>query len=90
MGSVRISPKDTTQMLHVHSCSVYDALAKDIRNSGFYSVLCDGSTDTASLEEEIVYLRYLNQNNKPETAFLCVCDVEKLDAAHILNISTQV
>ena len=62
-----------------------ESLAKDIRDGQFFTVLCDGSTDCASLEEEIVYVRYLTVENKPKTSFLCVCDVDAPNAENIFK-----
>ncbi|XP_046574539.1 zinc finger protein 862-like [Haliotis rubra] len=51
---------------------------------GCFTILCDGSTDSSVTEEEIIYVRYIEQVEcKPVTKFLCVWGLEKADAAGI-------
>ena len=59
-------------------------LKTDVINTRFISVLSDGSTDAAILEEEIVYVRYL-QNNIPVTKFAGIKNPIKADAPGILK-----
>lgn len=79
------SDKSCAEFVQYISRVMNDDLAKNIRDGKFFAVLCDGSTDCASLEEEIVYVRYLTADNRPKTAFLCVCDVQHPDSEHIFN-----
>ena len=37
-------------------------LCKDLATANFFSVLCDGSTDSAVIEEEIIYVLYFDPN----------------------------
>ena len=37
-------------------------LCKDLATVNFFSVLCDGSTDSAVIEEEIIYVSYFDPN----------------------------
>ena len=37
-------------------------LCKDLATANFFSVLCDGSTDSAVIEEEIIYVSYFDPN----------------------------
>ena len=68
--------------------SIADVLKDDMRHtiqlSRFLSVLCDGSTDSSILEEEIVYLRFL-KNGLPVTQFAGIKNPEKPDASGIFN-----
>ena len=63
---------------------VYDIFRKakitNIRKSDYFSILSDGSTDTSTQEEEIVYVRYLEDNIIPKTALKAL---EKADASSI-------
>ena len=43
-------------------------LIKAISTSNYFSILTDGSTDSAVIEEEVLYLLFLNER-KPEIKF---------------------
>ena len=66
---------------------IYDIFRKakitNIRKSDYFSILSDGSTDTSTQEEEIVYVRYLEDNIIPKTAFAALKALEKADASSI-------
>ena len=66
---------------------IYDIFRKakitDIRKSDYFSILSDGSTDTSTQEEEIMYVRYLEDNIIPKTAFVALKALEKADASSI-------
>ena len=38
-------------------------LCKDLATANFFSVLCDGSTDSTIIEEEIIYVSYFDPNS---------------------------
>ncbi|XP_076371383.1 uncharacterized protein LOC143257079 [Tachypleus tridentatus] len=49
----------------------------------FFGIMTDSSTDTANIEQEIVYVRYLDSDCYPVTHFLCLQSVEKADSEHL-------
>ncbi|XP_013402713.1 zinc finger protein 862 [Lingula anatina] len=79
------SDKSCAEFIKYIAKDIRDNLATNIRKGFFFSILCDGCTDSASLEEEIVYVRYLTDENQPRTVFLCISSVEKPDAEHIFD-----
>ena len=48
-----------------------EALIKATSTSNYFSLLTDGSTDSAVIEEEVPYLLFLNKG-KPETKFFTI------------------
>ena len=60
-------------------------LGHNVSNTCFISILTDGSTDSGILEQEIVYVRYLNENNKPITQFAGLKNPMKADALGIIS-----
>ena len=49
------------------------------------SILTDGSMDSSILEQEIVFVCYLNENNNPVTQFAGLKNPMKADAVGILS-----
>ena len=56
-----------------------DSFKKDIKKARFYTALSDGSSDSANIEQEAVYILYL-LNGKPVVQFLSVESAENADA----------
>ncbi|CAC5379271.1 unnamed protein product [Mytilus coruscus] len=50
----------------------------------FYSILIDGATDSSVTENELIYLRFV-ENGKPVNHYFSIEDVEKADAQGILK-----
>ena len=76
------------------ACSCFvSSIAKDMKNNlghnvsntCFMLVLTDGSTDSSILEQEIVYVCYLNENNKPVTQFAGLKNPMKADTLRSLS-----
>ncbi|XP_041360631.1 zinc finger protein 862-like [Gigantopelta aegis] len=61
----------------------------DLEESEFFSVLCDGTTDVSTREQEIVYVRFL-RHGRPQTQFITLKCVEKADAEHIKEALVEV
>ena len=55
-----------------------------MKNAKFLSILSDSSTDSAIIEQEIVYMRYALKGTS-HTHFLGLAAVEKANAAHIFQ-----
>ena len=62
-------------------------LCKDLVTANFFSVLCDGSTDSAVIEEEIIYVSYFDPNppGKDEVA----AKIEFLDIQSLTSQSAN-
>lgn len=59
-------------------------LRNDIRTSRFLTVLSDGSSDSGVLDQEIVYVRFVN-DGLPQTKFVDIEHLYKADANSILS-----
>lgn len=61
-------------------------LVTEIKNSPFMSILSDGSTDTGVLEQEIVYVRYVDVKEMiPVTTFVNIVELKSADFEGVLN-----
>lgn len=47
-----------------------DALVKDLVDAKYYSLLTDGSTDSGVLEQELIYVLFLNRSGRAEVNFM--------------------
>ena len=54
-------------------------LVDQINESKYISVICNGCTDTAAIEEEIVYVRTCNKGDI-KTSFLAINNPDRADA----------
>ena len=66
-------------MWKIWACAVFtdyigkvtkESFAKDFANARYYSVLSDSSTDSAVIEQEVVYVLYLSKNGVPVVKYL--------------------
>lgn len=61
-------------------------LVTEIKNSPFMSILSDGSTDTGVLEQEIVYVSYVDVKEMiPVTSFVNIVELKSADSEGVLN-----
>ena len=51
---------------------IKESLVKDLNNARYYSLLTDGSTDAAVIEEELVYVLLVNHDGYPVVKFLSI------------------
>ena len=57
-----------------------ETFAKDFANARYYSILSDGSTDSAVIEQEIVYVLYLSSGGIPAVKYFSIESAENGDA----------
>ena len=62
-------------------------LTEELKHVRFFSVLSDGSTDSANIEEELVYFLYL-AGGVPKVTFLSIEDAKNVDANGLLECIT--
>lgn len=71
---------------------IFDDLQKEsvikLKEKSFFSVLIDGATDTSVTENELIYVRYL-ENGVPENHYISIEDVEHADASGILSVMNK-
>ena len=60
------------------------SLQKPMKDASCFSVMIDGATDSATLEMELVYLRFL-VDGRPRNTFLSIEDIKQADASGILD-----
>ena len=56
-----------------------ESFAEDFANTRYYSVLSDGSTDSAVIEQEVVYVLYLSKDGVPIVKYLSIESAENGD-----------
>ena len=59
-----------------------DKLEEEVRREKFIAIMCDGSTDSAVIEEEMVFIRYINCGHI-QSRFVSLEAVEKGTAVNI-------
>ena len=57
-----------------------ESFAKDFANARYCSVLRDGSTDSAVIEQEVVYVLYISKDGVPIVKYLSIASDENDDA----------
>ena len=61
-------------------------LAESVTSSEVLAFIADGSTDRGTIDEEAVYIRYINPcTSKPVTSFVALKALEKSDAEHVFE-----
>ena len=75
-------------MWKIWACAVFtdyigkvtkESFAKDFANARYYSVLSDSSTDSAVIEQEVVYVLYLSKDGVPIVKYLSIESAENGD-----------
>ena len=64
---------------------IHDDIKRVVAKNHFVSVLSDGSTDSAVVEQEIVYLRYIDFDFMPITRLIEIVPLESANAAGIYS-----
>ncbi|KAF3859041.1 hypothetical protein F7725_021440 [Dissostichus mawsoni] len=59
---------------------IYDPILAELKSARFFSVMIDGETDKATLEQEIVYVRYLDSAKRPKNVFFSIEHVKRANA----------
>lgn len=84
MGETYKNDKQAKLFLQFIADDCRNQLVNLLQGCRFFSVMCDGATDSGSIEEEIIYLRFLI-GGKPTTKFLSLDPIAKADAAGIFS-----
>ncbi|XP_062580302.1 zinc finger protein 862-like [Saccostrea cucullata] len=67
---------------------MYERSVQKMAGKKFFSILIDGATDSSVTENELVYVRFVN-NGVPENHYLSIEDIQNADAKGILNCIDQ-
>ena len=65
--------------------TIRDDIKSVVAKNHFVSVLSDGSTDSAVVEQEFVYLRYIDFDFTPITRLIEIVPLESANAAGIYS-----
>lgn len=77
------------EMLFILSEVCFKKLIELVKQSPWFSILLDESTDIAAHKSVIIYIRFYNRKTfRVETNFLKVFDIEQADANYIYNVTT--
>ena len=79
VGQTYLNSKAARQFTHYISETVREAIAQDVRSAPFLAIIIDGATDSARVEQELIYVHYCKQG-VIKTKFLAIESVEKADA----------
>ena len=86
LGDNYLSRKACARFVQSIEEDIKGDLRSSIKNSRFVSIHSDGSTDKGIIEEEIVYVRFV-QNGQPYTKLVSVESPNSVDAAGIMTAS---
>ena len=64
---------------------IHTPVKENLAKANYFSVLVDGATDTATVEQELVYVRYLNSKAQQQNFFLSIEAVKSSDANGVLD-----
>ena len=85
LGKNYLTDKACSRFVSSTANGMKNNLGHNVNNTCFTSILTDGSTDSGILEQETVYVRYLNENNKSVTQFAGLKNPMKADTLGILS-----
>ena len=78
------------ELLELSARQVLLKLCDDIRKSGMFSVIVDGTSDITCTEQESVSVRYVDVDLQPQEVFLGFYKLESTDAETIKNMICDV
>lgn len=88
VGSTYRTDKKCSEFVHAIAEVERNKLRTQIQTVPFISIMCDGSTDSARREQEIVYVRYCVEG-EVHVRLCAVKHLEKGDAVHIVEAVGQ-
>ena len=71
------------------SLDILDGLIEEIERAKFVAVICDRSSDSSIVEQELFFIRYVTSNGEVRVRFLGIQSVEKGNAAGIIGAMRQ-
>ena len=74
-----------TTIVYYIQQSEADKIREQLTSTSFLTILSDGSTDSAVMEQEMVFARFVTEGGQVEVKFLGVKDCEKANAAGIFQ-----
>ena len=68
------------EMIQIMSLSVLRDIAQNIRNSVFYSIMADATTDISNREQFVLVLRHVDENLVAHEEFIRLYKVDSIDS----------
>ena len=78
------------EMLKVMALQILRDVAANIRNSTFFSIMADETTDKTNREQVVICLRWVDDNLLPHEDFIGMHKVDKIDAETIKTVIPDV
>ena len=82
VGSTYRRDKSCREFVSIIAQVEAEKLKQSVRDARFISIMCDGSTDSAVVEEEMIFVRYIDRG-EIRSRFVAVEQVERDDAVSI-------
>ena len=61
-----------------------ESFVEDLLRANYYSILMDGSTDSSVIEQELIYVLFLN-NGTPQVKFFSIESIKSVDTEGLLS-----
>ena len=74
------------EMLQVIALRILREIAQDIRNSTFFSIMADETTDKSNREQVVIVIRHVDENLLVHEEFIGLSMVESLDATTLTGV----
>lgn len=74
------------EMLQVMALKILREIAENIKNSTFYSIMADETTDKSSREQVVIVIRLVDAKLVAHEEFIGLSMVESLDAATLTGV----
>ena len=78
------------EMLKVMALQILRDVAANIRNSTFFSIMADETTDKTNREQVVIFLRWMDDNLLPHEDSIGMHKVDKIDAETIKTVILDV
>ena len=89
IGDTYLNDKAAAVFMHHIAEVAREELVESVNSSQFISLICDGSTDSAVLEQEIIYVRYVDSHGHIMVKFLACKPMVRPNARNITTAIVQ-
>ncbi|KAJ8042608.1 hypothetical protein HOLleu_09403 [Holothuria leucospilota] len=83
LGSTYINDNGAATFIKAIGQHMNTEIQSEVENSEYFSVMSDGSTDVAHLEQELIYIRYLDGNATVRNKFVSIVELDDATAVGI-------
>ena len=89
LGNSYRTDRSATELSDYISGVMKGTLEKDLKDARYYSVLCDGSTDTSVKSQELFYVLYIQKDGRATCKLMSVETADNEDAAGLKQAMTE-